>query len=317
MYYKYFGFKKNPFETHPDPEFLYLSEEHREALSHLKYAVLERKPFLLLIGDIGVGKTTLLNFFIEDLKKKKDVVLIPILNPNLTLKDFYALLASKLGLYNIKSKAQFLEKFRERISHLTKQNKIVVLVIDEAQAMSEKLLKELQLLANMVSNSQGFVVILVGQPDLYDLLMNSKMLSLRQRFSFKFFLKAFDTVEDVEQYLKTRILKAGSLRTDLFTRDAVETIFSLSNGVPRLINIICDHALLNAYVQEKKTIDKKVILEAVKDIDHLVPAQNLSFGSGKFKKLGIAILFLLIVSLVLVGLVYFADLDIKGILLGR
>ena len=316
MYYTYFGFKRNPFEIIPDPTFLFLSKQHREALSYLKYAVLEKKPFLLLIGDIGVGKTLLLNFFIRNFNEKKNVVLIPILNPNLTLNDFYLLVAKKVGLYNIKSKAEFLEEFQSYISNLSKQGKSVVLLIDDVQAMPLSLLKELQLLSNVVSDSQCFVVILVGQPALYVRLMNPKMLPLRQRFSFKFYLEAFNTVEDVEQYLKTRILKAGSSRTDLFTSEAIEAIFSLSGGVPRLINIICDHALLEAYLQRKSIIDKKVILEAIKDIDHLVFAKSFSFGFGKAKKVLAIILFLFIILLI-IGLFYFVGLvglDLKEIL---
>ena len=305
MYYKYFGFSENPFNIHPDPKFLYLSDKHREALSYLKYAIIERKPFLLIIGDIGVGKTTLLNFFIKDIQKRDNIFLVPILNPNLTLKDFYSYLAIKLNFYNIRNKSQFLGEFRKKILDFSKKGKIMVILIDEAQSAPLNLLRELQLLSNLVYDVFSLVIILVGQPDLYKRLMDPNMISLRQRFSFKFHLKPFEKIDEVDQYLKTRILRAGSHKVDLFTPKAVETVFYLSKGIPRLINIIADHALLTAYLEKKSFIDERVILNAVQDLDHLISDSEINKkiqrSTNKRKFLKFMLLFFLPIIIIVIA----------------
>ncbi len=304
MYYQYFGFEKNPFDIHPDPDFLYLSDKHREALAHLKYSVIERKPFLLLVGDVGVGKTTLINFFLNDLKDRKDIVVLPILNPNLTLKEFYLLLARKLGLKSFRSKADFMEQFKVAVSRMINKGKIIVLLIDEAQSLSEKLLEELRLLSNLVQETAGFVVILVGQPDLYEKLKSKALYSLKQRFVFKYHLGPFDNINDVAQYLATRILKSGAGNTQLFSKEAVDAIFYFSKGIPRLINIIADHSLMNAYLKGVKLINRDIVCEAVKELDHIIP-QDLVVGYCDKKFFQKKFVYLAVFFFLVLGILFF------------
>ncbi|WP_457756241.1 ExeA family protein [Thermodesulfatator indicus] len=288
MHYKFWGLSKNPFEIHPDPDFLYLSDQHREALSHLKYAVLAKKPFLLLTGDIGVGKTTLLNYFLRDLKKRKDVVLIPIFNPNLTTEDFYSLLAKEIfkSEERNESKSVFLFRFREKLSQLQSEEKILVLVIDEAQSASIPLLEELRLLANVAAEFPAMVTILVGQPDLLQKLEAPELTSLRQRLSFRYHLGPFQDFKDVKNYIAMRLIRAGSPRNRIFTDEAIGLIYEYSQGVPRVINIIADHAMINAYLNKQSLVHKDSVLEAVKEVKHLIPAKakKISLSRQKSQK---------------------------------
>ena len=309
MYYKYWGLLKNPFDIHPDPDFLYLSEQHREALSHLKYAVLAKKPFLLLTGDIGVGKTTLLNYFLRDLEKDKNVVVVPVFNPSLSVSEFYELLSQTLfprqDVSNI-SKPIFLLKFREQLKKIYQQGKILVLVIDEAQSASIRFLEELRLFANIAAEFPGMVIILVGQPDLLDKLDCPELTSLRQRFSFKYHLGPFRDIKDVSDYISTRLLRAGSPKNRVFTDDAIEALFKFSGGIPRVINILADHALMSAFLAKAELVDASFVEEASKEVKHLLPKlqkdQHLEAKNSKsnFERY-IPFIFLVVMSILILG----------------
>lgn len=274
MHFEYFGLDRNPFEITPDPQFLYLGEKHREALSHLMYSVMAKKPFILLTGDIGVGKTTILHYFISQLRKKDDIYLLSILNPKLDIGEFYYLLAAELGwedkITTSFIKSQFLVKFKDYLLSLFNEGKSLVIIIDEAQSAPISLLEEIRLLANLTQEKQGLIIILVGQPELIKKLSSEELYSLRQRFSYRYHLGPFDTKEEVSAYLITRILRAGSPKTRIFTDDAIEAIFKYSKGIPRLINIIADHAMLTAYLKGEAIVGASTIEECLPEIDHLL-----------------------------------------------
>ncbi len=274
MYYKFFGLKRNPFDIHPDPKFLYLSEKHREALSHLSYCVMLQKPFLLLTGDIGVGKTTILNYFIASLRKKKNIIVVPFFNPRLSVKEFYTVLASELKLPTIGKKAVFLLNFRQILQKLAQEGKTLVLIIDEGQAASIELLEELRLLSNLAEGETSLVIILVGQPEIEKKLACEELYALKQRITYKYHLGPFESPEDVSQYLITRILRAGSPKTRLFNEEAIEALYRYSRGIPRLINILADHALLAAFLKEQTVVDAQIIEESAKEIDHILSHEN-------------------------------------------
>lgn len=274
MYYKFFGLKRNPFDIHPDPKFLYLSEKHREALSHLSYCVMLQKPFLLLTGDIGVGKTTILNYFIASLRKKKNIIVVPFFNPRLSVKEFYTVLASELKLPTIGKKAVFLLNFRQILQKLAQEGKTLVLIIDEGQAASIELLEELRLLSNLAEGETSLVIILVGQPEIEKKLACEELYALKQRITYKYHLGPFESPEDVSQYLITRILRAGSPKTRLFNEEAIEALYRYSRGIPRLINILADHALLAAFLKEQTVVDAQIIEESAKEIDHILSHKN-------------------------------------------
>ncbi len=270
MYYKFFGLEKNPFEIHPDPKFLFLSEKHREALSHLTYCVLLQKPFLMLTGDVGVGKTTILNYFISSLRKKGNILVIPFFNPRLSLKEFYAVLGAELKIPKVGKKASFLLYFRQILQKFAERGKTLVLIFDECQAASVELLEELRLLSNLAEGGAGLVFILVGQPELEKKLECEELYALKQRITYKYHLGPFESPEEVSQYLITRILRAGAPKTRLFTEGAIEAIYRYSKGIPRLINILADHALLAAYLKEQAVVDADVVEETLPEIKHLL-----------------------------------------------
>ncbi len=270
MYYKFFGLEKNPFDIHPDPKFLYLSDKHREALSHLTYCVLMQKPFLMLTGDVGVGKTTILNYFIASLRKKNNILVIPFLNPRLSLEEFYAVLAAELKIPQANKKAHFLLSFRQILHKLVEKGRTLVLIFDECQAASVELLEELRLISNLAEGGKGLIIILVGQPELENKLECAELYALKQRITYKYHLGPFESPEDVSQYLITRILRAGSPKTKIFTEGAIELIYRYSKGVPRLINILADHSLLTAYLKEQAVVDEDVVKECLPEVRHLL-----------------------------------------------
>lgn len=324
MHFQYFGLDRNPFEITPDPQFLYLGEKHREALSHLMYSVLAKKPFILLTGDIGVGKTTILHYFISQLKKKENIYLVSLLNPKLDISEFYYLLALELGLEDdIKDpfiKSQFLVKFKNFLLSLFQQDKSLVIIIDEAQSAPVALLEEIRLLANLTQEKQGLVIILVGQPELIKKLSSEELYSLRQRLSFRYHLGPFDSKEEVSAYLITRILRAGSPKTRIFTDDAIDAIYKYSKGVPRLINIIADHAMLTAYLKGEAIVGASTIEECLPEIEHLLkdvqkhlelanPPSISNFSNFDFKKRFKFknAYFWIILSILLVIIIFFRD----------
>ncbi len=280
MFYKFFGLSKNPFEVDPDPNFLYLSPQHREALSHLTYSVIARKPYLLLTGDIGVGKTTLLNYFIRNIKKKQDIFLVPIYNPNLTIADFYHLLSDQVKIGINVPKPKFLIEFSNKLLKLATEGKALVIVIDEAQAASEELLEELRLLSNATYGSNSLIMILVGQPDLLQKLSSPKLSSLRQRFSYRYHLGPFQDEYEVSQYLITRILRSGSPKTRIFNNEAIAEIFHLSRGVPRVINILAEHAMINAYLRKETVVGREDVKMAAKEVEHVFVSPKKSFQTN-------------------------------------
>ncbi len=303
MHYKYFGLSKNPFDVDPDPDFLYLSPQHKEALSHLLYSIISKKSFLLLTGDIGVGKTTILNYFLRNIYKRKDVNVLPIYNPNLSIRDFYQLLADHLFIKYDSFKSRFLLQFSSKLSDFSSQNKSLVIIIDEAQAASEELLEELRLLSNVASGLKSLIIILVGQPELLQKLSVPKLSSLRQRFSYRYHLGPFKDEFEVSEYIITRILRAGSPKTRIFTNDAIAEIYRLSRGIPRIINILADHAMLNAYLRKGNTVNLEDVKSALEEVKHTLPEQallnSLSRENAKYFKINWIFIVLLIFFLIL------------------
>ncbi|ADH86432.1 ExeA family protein [Desulfurivibrio alkaliphilus] len=265
MYTSYYGLHKNPFDLAPNPSAVFMSESHQEAISVLRYGVIDRKGFLLLTGDVGTGKTTLLQFFVASFGNRIRYCLIS--NPTLSVQDFYQTLAEELSLPSPGgSKARFLQEFKKLLADCQQRDERVILIIDEAHVLPLKLLEEVRLLANQDNGVGGVLsVFLVGQPELNQRLTDPQLLALRQRIATRYHLEPFDRDTTVA-YISFRLRQAGASRFDLFTAPALSLIHKASRGVPRVINLICGQALLTGFADGRPVINVGTIRESIKDL---------------------------------------------------
>lgn len=254
MYKDYFGLQKLPFNLTPDPAFLFLPAKHREALAGLTYAVFERKGFVVLTGDAGTGKTTLINSFFSRLPADR-VDSSVILNPTLTASEFLESVLLDFDIPDIPgSKAQRLWKLQEFLARTHHQNRFAVLVIDEAHKLSLEVLEEIRLLGNYEGAADKFLqILLLGQSELDDLLNRQDLRQLKQRIALRLYIDPLGAAE-VQQYIRFRWAKAGGGETPPFTTDALAGIVQWSQGIPRLVNSLCDSALLLAYGDESPLV---------------------------------------------------------------
>ena len=264
MYLSYYHLHHMPFQISPDPRFLWLGEQHKEALAVLKYGVLNNQGFLLLTGDVGTGKTTLINALVNSLGP--DTLFINVVDPRLDKLDFFKLVARSFGLEaKLTTKFDFLMAFKDFLYRAHDSKKNVLLIIDEAQKLSLDSLEEIRLLSNIERQETKLLnVFLVGQEEFNDILIRPECRALRQRITIVHNIKALNETETA-QYVKYRLRVAGTQR-QVFTDKALKKIYTFSRGSPRLINIICDQALLAGYAEDLQTIDHKIIQECTRDI---------------------------------------------------
>ncbi len=264
MYKAFYGFNREPFSIVPNPKFLFMSETHREALAQLIYGVQSGKGFIVLTGEVGVGKTTILHAFLESLRKINAETAY-IFNPRLNLKEFMLLVAEEFELPKPKNKTEFILNLQKFLLRNYKDKKVVVLIIDEAQQLNPQLLEEIRLLLNLETGQKKLLqVVLAGQPELWDTLALLEFRQLRQRISLYHSISPLN-FEDTERYIKQRLKKSGG-SLNLFTPKAIKRVFEITQGIPRLINVICNNALILGYALEKKKIDKSIIEQSAKDL---------------------------------------------------
>jgi len=286
MYRKYYGLKHKPFELAPVGGRVYLSEGHREALATLRYGVISNKGFLLLTGGVGTGKTTMLNTLLGMLKDKVRVVVLN--NPTLSQHEFFTYLSGKLDVPYNNNKGTFILQLADFLNSFGKEGGIVLLIIDEAQAFPIDLLEEIRLLSNHTGQGNTLIIFLIGQPELQEKLADPILRPLRQRIGLRHHLEPLSE-SDTGQYIAYRLNQADAANSAIFDNSAVSVIHKESGGNPRLINIICDHALITGFNQDLRTISKNVIDDCVKEIK-LQNEENLQ-GSNNQKKPKIAFKF--------------------------
>lgn len=273
MYYQFFGVAKNPFNMTPDPEFLFLTTQHREALAGLTYAILGQKGFLVLTGEAGTGKTTLLARVRQHLPANR-IQCSVILNPMLTAAEFLEMTLIDFGITEVPdSKAQRLSKLQQLLVAADKQHRICALIIDEAHKLSPEVLEEIRLLGNFERSDRKLLQILfLGQTELADLLNRPDLRQLKQRIAARFSIGALID-SDVEQYIQYRWKKAEGKTGAPFTAEAVGRVTHYSKGIPRLINAICDNALIHAFGASARTVDANHIWEACTSLDLVGPSR--------------------------------------------
>ena len=259
MYLNHYGLKEKPFEMSPGPRFLWLGEKHLEALATLQYGISENKGFLLLTGDVGLGKTALIHRLIKEIDGSKVVAYVP--NPGMESLDFFNILSIELGMdQKFASKGAFLIELKKFLYKNQSENKKVLLVIDEAQRLYHKLLEEIRLLSNIEMESQKLInIFFVGQTEFNHILLEPRNRALRQRIAIRYQVEPLNQ-QETSHYIVHRLKVAGATHK-IFKFNAFHEIFRFSRGCPRLINIICDHALLTGYAAGLKTIDSNVIRE--------------------------------------------------------
>jgi general secretion pathway protein A len=285
MYTEFFGLQKLPFNLTPDPAFLYLPPKHREALAGLTYAVLERKGFAVLTGDAGTGKTTLINSVLNRLPAERVESSI-ILNPTLTASEFLEIVMLDFDIRDVPaSKAQRLWKLQEFLASVHHQNRYAVLVIDEAHKLSPEVLEEIRLLGNYESASEKFLqILLLGQSELDVLLNRRDLRQFKQRIALRLYIDAL-TPSEVQQYIRIRWAKAGGREAPPFSLDALTAIGQYSQGIPRLINSICDSALLMAYGDESPLVGLNYVRETAANlglIEGLAQAPGIPYPISTF-----------------------------------
>ena len=280
MYLAHFALRHKPFQISTDPRFLWLGEKHKEAFATLKYGVLDNKGFLLLTGDVGTGKTTLINALLKVLGN--DVVVATVRDPVLNKRDFFNYIARTFGMekQEFDSKGDFLNHFSRFLNDSYYQGKKVLLIIDEAQRLKQDLLEEVRLLSNIEREDAKLLnIFFVGQNEFNSVLHRSVNRALRQRITVHYNIQPF-TEEETGEYIRHRLKVAGAAKA-LFQPGAIAEVYAFSKGYPRLINIICDRAMLTGFVREAKTIDPVIVRECAGELK--IPGDS---GKEKIAKAG-------------------------------
>ena len=273
MYKAFFGLNDNPFSIAPNPHYLFLSDRHREALAHLTYGLGETGGFVLLTGEVGTGKTTVSRCLLKQLPENTDTAFI--LNPSLTESELLATLCDELGI--VYGEDPSLKQLTDLISQFLlenhSKNRNTVLIIDEAQHLRAEVLEQLRLLTNLETDTKKLLqVILIGQPELQQLLKRQELRQLAQRITARYHLLPL-TVEEVGLYVQHRLQVAGR-HEPLFHKSAIKALHKFSGGIPRLINLLCERALMASYAQSKVPIDSKMVRLASVEVLGEEPKQS-------------------------------------------
>lgn len=260
MYLEFFGLKKRPFDMTPDPSFFFPSQKHKEALASLTYTLTAKRGFVVITGEIGSGKTTVCRTLLQNLDPAAKVALLT--NTTLTPKQLLEAACESFRLPTEKqTKVSLLSSLNRFLIERNEAGNTVVLILDEAQNLSVKALEEIRLISNMETDTQKLVqIIFLGQPELRDKINRPELEQLRQRISLRYHLRSLDKKE-VRPYIEHRLRIAGDDGQVKFTKGAVDALYKFSRGTPRLINVVCDQALLTGYLRDTRKIDQTIIAE--------------------------------------------------------
>jgi type II secretory pathway predicted ATPase ExeA len=268
MYEESYGLTLKPFSMSADPRFLYLTPQHREAATGLIFAVLKRKGMMTLTGEAGTGKTTVLRAVLSAIGSASvNVAYVPV--PTLTPAEFLEFVLLQFGLLSTAhaNKAERLLVFERFLLNARQNNRTVVLVVDEAHKLSKELLEEMRLLTNFDSRQGSLIqMVLAGQIELDDLLRQGDMSQLKQRIAYRFLLKHLGQAE-VSQYIAHRWARAGGTSAPPFEEDAFRAVAQYSQGIPRLVNALCDNALVMAFADNSAVVSAETVYEAARDLD--------------------------------------------------
>ncbi len=264
MYESFYGFKEKPFKLLPDPDYLFMSKAHEDAYTHLEYAISENKGFVVITGEIGSGKTTLINFLLRKIPQDINVAIIT--HTDVSPSQFVKMMCQEFEMeISGMDKAEMLQAFYDFLLKQFAIGNRVVLIVDEAQNLPPKTMEEIRMVSNLESEKEHLLqIILVGQPELKYKLQQKGLEQFTQRITVYCHIEGLGR-EEVAEYIRHRLEVAGASNPDMFQPGAIETIHEYSNGIPRVINILCDTALVYGFADGAKVIDKKLMESVIED----------------------------------------------------
>lgn len=267
MYQKFFGLRESPFTVNPDPRYLFMTQNTLEALACLTYGIEACKGFVLLSGEVGTGKTTLINKVLEWLHQG-GVATAFVFNPRLTVTQFFDFMMADFGIpCDANMKSQVLLKLNQWLIDRYNRGQRTVLIVDEAQNLSSQMLEEIRLLTNLETSTKKLLqIVLSGQPELETKLNQPELRQLRQRITLRAKTRAL-TLEETAGYVKERLRIAGAHGGEIFTPEAINAVHHYARGIPRVVNLLSEHALINAYAEQKNPIPESIIREVARDFD--------------------------------------------------
>jgi general secretion pathway protein A len=283
LYAEFYGLKELPFALTPDPRFIYFTPSHTEVMANLHYGIESGKGLIVVTGEVGTGKTTILRWMMQRLDRT--VLVAYIFNPRLSVTEFYQHVANLLDVQKWETKPELLVALGQALESRHSRGLRTVLIVDEAQGLSPSVLEEIRLLSNFESNTaKQLQIVLTGQPELRDVLNNPDLRQLKQRVALRCVIKPLPTVEETDRYITSRLLVSGAARTDLFSAEAIDYIYRCSEGIPRNINNLCDNALLTGYAGGELNISRAIIEEVAESFD-MLPRPDRGMQGGEEKEL--------------------------------
>jgi general secretion pathway protein A len=288
MYKEFYGLRANPFNVNPDPRYLFLTRHTEEALACLTYGIQSRKGFVLLTGEVGTGKTTLINKLLEWLRLQQ-VPTAFIFNSRLNTSQFLDYMMADFGIpCDSKAKSQILLRLYNWLLDRYRAGETAVLIVDEAQNLSDEVLEEIRMLTNLETFTEKLLqIVLVGQPELEQRLKQAHLRQLRQRLTLRAKTHAL-TQDETKAYVQQRLRIAGSNGQEIFTPEALTAVHRCAVGIPRVINLVCEHCLVSAFVDQQKVIGPTVVETVARDFDlgesrgmDLNPPAAPSAGTGQ------------------------------------
>jgi type II secretory pathway predicted ATPase ExeA len=267
MYKEFFGLRANPFNVNPDPRYLFLTRHTEEALACLTYGIQSRKGFVLLTGEVGTGKTTLINKLLEWLRLQQ-VATAFVFNSRMNVPQFLDYMMADFGIpCETKSKSQILQRLYNWLLDRYRAGETAVLIVDEAQNLTDEVLEEIRMLTNLETFTEKLLqIVLVGQPELEGKLKQPQLRQLRQRLTLRAKTHPL-TLEETKAYVQQRLRIAGSDGRQIFEPEALVAIHKYANGIPRVVNLVCEHCLVSAFVDQKPTIPAAIVDAVAGDFD--------------------------------------------------
>ncbi|HKO95979.1 MAG TPA: AAA family ATPase [Pyrinomonadaceae bacterium] len=283
MYTDFYGLKELPFALTPDPRFIYFTPSHTEVMANLHYGIESGKGLVVVTGEVGTGKTTILRWIMQRLERS--VLVAYLFNPRLSVTEFYQQVASLLDVQKWETKPELLTALGQALESRHSRGLRTVLIIDEAQGLSTSVLEEIRLLSNFESDTaKQLQIVLTGQPELRDVLNDPDLRQLKQRIALRCVIKALPNVDETDRYITSRLLAAGAQRTDIFSPEAIDYIYRCTEGIPRNINNLCDNALLSAYASGELTVGRAIVEEVAGNLD-MLPRQERGLQPGEENEL--------------------------------